>query len=76
MVLDREYLGRVREEIATLEEELRSGDVRERVQAVSRALEVPEDLGLAAIYRAARRSGLTLAQFLTDLERALESDSR
>ncbi len=76
MDLEHEYLQRVREELATLQNELRTGDVRERVQAASQALGIPEDLGLAAMYRAARRSGLTLAQFLRDLERALGSGTR
>jgi len=66
-----EYLNRVREEVATLEDDLAGQRVRARIQQASRGLGVPDDLGLAAIYRAARRSGLTLTQFLGDLEQAI-----
>lgn len=67
----QEYLGRVRDELATLEAELSDDRVRERLGAVVQALRIPEELGLAAIYRAARRSGLSLSQFLSELERAV-----
>ena len=69
----QEYIDRVREEVATLQSELQGDRVRERVEAASRALGVPEELGLAAIYRAARRSGLSLTQFISDLERAISA---
>jgi len=67
----QEYIDRVREEVATLQSELQDDRVRERIEGASKALGVPEELGLAAFYRAARRSGLSLTQFLGDLERAI-----
>ena len=73
MNIGQDYLDRVREEIATLESELQEDRLRARIHDASHALGTSEEIGLAAIYRAARRSGLSLSQFLSDLERTLPS---
>jgi hypothetical protein len=73
---EHDYIGRVREEIGTLEADLKERGARDDLAKVARQLDLPDDLALAAIYRAARRSGLSLRLMLTELANQFDKASR
>ncbi|HLG51903.1 MAG TPA: hypothetical protein VKY56_09780 [Chloroflexota bacterium] len=68
----QDYVNRIHEEVAALERELQ-GDVPARLTRIAQTLGIPDHLALAAVYRAARRSGLTIEQFENDVEQVLFS---
>lgn len=71
-----DYLGRVREEIVALQAELGERGVVDDLAMLSDRLGLPKELALAAVYRAARRSGLTLRLMLTEMKNQLERAER
>lgn len=75
-VAQHDYIGRVQEEVAALQAELGERGAREELAKVAERLGLPAELALAAVYRAARRSGLTLRLMLTELNNQLERASR
>jgi hypothetical protein len=73
---EHDYVGRVREEIVALEAELGERGVRDALTATAATLGLPPELALAAIYRAARRSGLSMRLMLAEVEGQLEKAGR
>ncbi len=75
-VAEHDYVGRVREEIGTLESDLREHGLRDELTRVAERLNLPPELALAAIYRAARRSGLSLRLMVTEINNQLDRAER
>ncbi len=75
-VAEHDYVGRVREEIGTLESDLRERGLRDELTRVAERLGLPPELALAAIYRAARRSGLSLRLMVTEINNQLDRAER
>lgn len=71
-----DYLGRVREEVVALQAELGERGAVDDLAVLSDRLGLPKELALAAVYRAARRSGLTLRLMLTEMKNQLERAER
>jgi hypothetical protein len=76
VAVEHDYVGRVREEINALEKDLQERGAREELDKVVQRLNLPNELALAAIYRAARRSGLSLRLMLTELNNQLDKAER
>jgi hypothetical protein len=74
--VSHDYVERVREEIAGLSGDLSERGVSEDLAAVVRRLGLPEELALAALYRAARRSGISLRLLLTEITSQLDRAAR
>lgn len=75
-IVQHDYIARVREEVTDLERELAETGTREALAVVAARLAVPSDLALAAIFRAGRRSGLTLSLMIKELAAQLDRQSR
>jgi hypothetical protein len=75
-VAQHDYVGRVREEVGTLEADLSERDARAELARTVERLGVPSELALAAIYRAARRSGISLRLMLTEINGQLDRGER
>lgn len=72
MVQQYDLVGRVREESAQIEQELGEPGVRDSLRATAERIGVPQELALAAFFRAAKRSGYTLRLLLEEVNRQLE----
>jgi hypothetical protein len=75
-VAQHDFVGRVAEEVRDLQREVQEAGVSEALAQVSERLSLPPELALAAIYRAARRSGLTVRQMLADITAQLDLAER
>lgn len=75
MVQQYDFAGRVREEVDVIEKELAEPGVADGVRATAERLQLPADLALAALFRAAKRSGYTLRVFLEEVNRQLDAQS-
>ena len=62
----------VKEELLTLQRELAEPGARDGVAAATSALSLPPDLAIAVLYRAARRSGLTIRLLTEEIRREVE----
>lgn len=71
-----DYVGRVQEEVRALEADLKERGARDELGRVAQRLNLAEDLALAALFRAARRSGLSLRLMLTEVNNQLDSADR
>jgi hypothetical protein len=75
-VAQHDYVGRVREEVAVLERELGERGAREELEKIAGRLELAPEVALAAVFRAGRRSGLSLRLMLTELANQLDQAER
>ena len=75
-VAQHDYVGRVREEVAVLERELGERGARDDLGKISERLDLPPEVALAAVFRAARRSGLTVRLMLTEIANQLDQAER
>jgi hypothetical protein len=75
-VAQHDYVGRVREEIAVLERELGERGARDQLEKIAQRLDLAPELALAAVFRAARRSGLTVRLMLTEIGNQLDQAER
>ncbi|MBI4492467.1 MAG: hypothetical protein HY690_06710 [Chloroflexi bacterium] len=74
MVQQYDFVARVREEVAGLEQELAEPGVREGVQALAERMHLPPEVALSALYRSAKRSGYTLKLLLEEVNRQLDAE--
>jgi hypothetical protein len=75
-VAQHDYVGRVQEEVAALQAELGEAGAREALTKAVERLGLPPEVALAAIFRAARRSGLTLRLMVTEINNQLDRAAR
>jgi hypothetical protein len=75
-VAQHDYVGRVREEVAVLERELAERGAREDLEKIAQRLGLAPEMALAAVFRAARRSGLSVRLMLTELGNQLDQAER
>lgn len=75
-VAQHDYVMRVQEEVRDLEKEMNEPGVRDGLTRVTERLGLPADLATAAIFRAARRSGLTMRLMLTEINGQLDRAAR
>lgn len=75
-VAEHDYVGRVREEIGTLEADLSERGLRDDLNKLAERLNLPTELALAALFRAARRSGLSLRLMVTEINNQLDRAER
>jgi hypothetical protein len=75
-IAQHDYIARVREEVANLERELAEAGARDDLNAIAGRLGLPSDLAIAAVFRAGRRSGLTLSLMVKELAAQLDRESR
>lgn len=68
-----DFVGRMHEEVETLQRELAEPGVRHSLDETAEQMELPRELALAACHRSAKRSGYTLKLFLEELTRQLEA---
>jgi hypothetical protein len=76
VVAEHDYVGRVHEEIQTLEQELADQTLRADLAKVAARLGLESDLALAAIFRASRRSGLSLRLMVAEVNGQLDRAER
>jgi hypothetical protein len=75
-VAQHDYIARVQEEQSTLAAELAEVGLAERIATIGQQLGLNEQLALAAVFRASRRSGLSLTLMVNELTAQLERASR
>jgi hypothetical protein len=75
-VAQHDYVGRVREEVAVLERELGERGAREDLEKIAQRLGLAPEVALAAVFRAARRSGLSVRLMLTEIGNQLDQAER
>jgi hypothetical protein len=75
-IAQHDYVGRVREEVAVLERELGERGAREELEKIAQRLGLAPETALAAVFRAARRSGLSVRLMLTEIANQLDQAER
>jgi transposase len=71
-----DYMRHLKEEFAVLERELQDKGVDEGLRLIAERYQVPREMAVAAVHRAAKRNGYTMRVFIEQLQQQLAAEKQ